>query len=197
MVEKPCWKLFCPSFKTLPAASRGGDTYVPIFLSLGCLGPLPGTGASGHECSFSCREQPRPYSWPDGHWKDTAPFLYFPLHPVGRASAGKPSGPLSPFRKAQTAQAGIEVLAAGSGPSTATNSRFLCMTFPSKQFFFNVVSFSDCKIIPADYKVFKVYRNAWSEKGRKGRRDEWIGRLCNVFVHLKKIVYRCMTILGK
>ena len=22
-------------------------------------------------------------------------------------------------------------------------------------------------------------------------------RLCNVFVHLKKIVYRCMTILGK
>ena len=87
-------------------------------------------------------------------------FVYFSLPPVGRASAGKPSGPLSSFQKAQTAKASTEALAAGKRPPTASNSGFLCMTFPSKPVFFNVVSFSDCKIIPAGYKVFKVYRHA-------------------------------------
>lgn len=160
MVHKPCWKLFCPSFKTLPAASRGGDSYVPVFLSLGSLGLCLALMPRGMDVPFLVESSPGHTHGQMGTGRILPPFCYFSLPPVGRASAGKPSGPLSSFRKAQTAKAGIEVLAAGSRPSTATNSGFLCMTFPSKPIFFNVVSFSDCKIIPAGYKVFKVYRNA-------------------------------------
>lgn len=80
------WKSPAGSFLSLaskptPCSLREGTPMFPWLLSLGCLGPLfpHSTGASGHDVPFLVESSPGPYSWPDGHWKDTAPFLYFPL----------------------------------------------------------------------------------------------------------------------
>ena len=136
VVEKPWWKLFCPSSKTLPAASRGGGTYVPIFLSLGSLGPLPGISASGHWCSFSCRKQPRPCSWPDGHWKDPAPLspLFLSPHWAGLLLGNLLVSSL-PSRTSKLLRQALRLLRLAQGPSTARNSGLQCRRLFSKLIF--------------------------------------------------------------